>query len=292
MSKFLKRMRWVVALVLLGALAITAAVMAEDIPWGFSSEPGTVLPEEGRPIDLSSEPDSLDGMLVEVAAPAWEGEPSADGELTEGGGLWGSDQLQPDQNGYEGPVPQQEEGVMQPSAMDEALPQTTWGGLTSEPQADDEEAGLSGTESEPNWSNFYYYYAAGSVLKPRDSSVNWASAGSGGCIYLSSGNSNVIVNLPLDIPTGARIDYLRLYFYDTSASQNSISWITRYDGQGGLTDITNVASTGNTGYGTTLSALVEHVVNSEDYAYVLNWRPKVIGNTMQLCGLRVAYRLP
>lgn len=291
MSKFLKRMRWVVALVLLGALAITAAVMAEDIPWGFSSEPDTVLPEEGRPIDLSSEPDTLHGMLVEVAAPDWEGEPSADGELTEGAGVWASDQLQPDQNGYEGPIPQQEEGEMQPSAMDEALPQTTWGGLTSEPQADDGAAGLSGTESEPNWSDFHYYFAAGSVLKPRDSAVNWASDGSGGCIYLSSGNSNVIVNLPLDLPDGARIDYLRLYYYDTSA-ENSSAWITIYDGQGGLDDVTSVASTGNSGYGTTPSVLVEHVVNSEDYSYVLNWRPKVIGNTMRLCGLRVAYRLP
>ena len=291
MSKFLKRMRWVVALVLLGALAITAAVMAEDIPWGFSSEPDTVLPAEGEPIDLSSEPDSLDGMLVEVAPPAWEGEPSADGELTEGAGLWTTDQLQPDQNGYEGPVPQQEEAEMQPSAMDEALPQTTWGELASEPQPDDEAAGIAGTETDPNWSGFYYYYAAGSVLKPRDSSVNWASDGSGGCVYLSSGNANVIVNLPLDLPNGVRIDYLRLYYYDTSAG-TSYAWVTRYDGQGGMTDITNVASTGNSGYGTSLSALVEHVVNGEDYSYVLNWRPTVIGNTMQLCGLRVAYRLP
>ncbi|MBN1920532.1 MAG: hypothetical protein JW892_04760, partial [Anaerolineae bacterium] len=68
-----------------------------------------------------------------------------------------------------------------------------------------------------------------------------------------------------------------------------------YDGAGGLVDLPNptgVVSSGNSGYGTTLSIYMEHIVNNSSRAYVLNWRPNVAGTTMMLCGLRVAYRLP
>lgn len=101
----------------------------------------------------------------------------------------------------------------------------------------------------------------------------------------------MIFNIPLDIPDGVRIEYLRIYYYDTSAS-NSQAWVTRYNDEGGLEDVTYVASDGNAGYGTNLGAYLEHVVDMTNYSYVLNWRPNATGSTMQLCGLRVAYRLP
>jgi hypothetical protein len=97
--------------------------------------------------------------------------------------------------------------------------------------------------------------------------------------------------LHLDVPHGARIDYLRLFFYDTS-SANSEAWVTTYDAQGAFSDITDVSSSGTSGYGTTLSSYVGHIVDTEDNAYVLNWRANQLGKGMRLCGLRVAYRLP
>lgn len=97
--------------------------------------------------------------------------------------------------------------------------------------------------------------------------------------------------LHLDVPHGARIDYVRLFFYDTS-SANSQAWITRYNAQGGTSNLTDVSSTGTGGYGTTLSDYVGHTVSTEDYAYVLNWRANQLGKSMRLCGLRVAYRQP
>jgi hypothetical protein len=113
----------------------------------------------------------------------------------------------------------------------------------------------------------------------------------GGCLKLTSGNTSVIFNLQLDIPNGVRIEYLRMYYYDTSAS-NSYAWVTRYDDVGGFGDVTYVASEGDTGYGTSLSPYFEHVVDNVDYSYILNWRPNAAGSSMMLCGLRVAYRLP
>ena len=47
--------------------------------------------------------------------------------------------------------------------------------------------------------------------------------------------------LNLDIPHGARIDYLRLLYYDKSAA-NSQAYITAYDAQGVLNDLIGVDS--------------------------------------------------
>jgi hypothetical protein len=138
------------------------------------------------------------------------------------------------------------------------------------------------------WSSFHYIFVPGSGFTPRASSTTWSYPG-GGCVSAVTGNE--LFSLDLQLPQGARIDYLRLYYYDTSAN-NSTAWITTYDGSGGFTDLTNVSSTGNSGYGTTLSPLIQHVVDNASRAYVLNWQANQTGSTMRLCGLRVAYRLP
>lgn len=61
-----------------------------------------------------------------------------------------------------------------------------------------------------------YVHIPGSVLLPRDSSVDWASDSSGGCIYLKSGSPFIVFNINLNIPTGSRIDYLRVFYYRDS----------------------------------------------------------------------------
>lgn len=70
------------------------------------------------------------------------------------------------------------------------------------------------------------------------------------------------------------------------------AWVTMYNDEGGYTDIAYVPFGAEEGYGTALSPLIEYVVDSANNSYVLNWRPNYIGSDLQLCGLRVAYRLP
>ncbi|MEL7625466.1 MAG: hypothetical protein AAGU15_01230 [Anaerolineaceae bacterium] len=62
-------------------------------------------------------------------------------------------------------------------------------------------------------SGFHYFRVAGSALFPRGGSVEWRTDGSGGCIYLVSGDPWEIFNINLKIPEGSRIDYLRIYYY-------------------------------------------------------------------------------
>jgi hypothetical protein len=138
------------------------------------------------------------------------------------------------------------------------------------------------------WSSFEYVFVAGSTFTPRASSTTWGYPGTG-CVNAVSGND--IFTLPLILPQGSRIDYLRLYYYDTS-NNNSRAWITTYNGSGGFTDLLNVDSTGNSGYGNTLSAFSGHIVDNLSNSYVLNWQANQTGGSMRLCGMRVAYRIP
>ena len=99
--------------------------------------------------------------------------------------------------------------------------------------------------------------------------------------------------MDIQLPEQAQILYLRIYFDDTSSSHDSYAWVTAYDGGGRPPDdLLFVSSTGNAGYGTNLSALTPVMVDNFSRSMVLNWRPNETGNTMQLCGLRIAYRMP
>lgn len=133
-----------------------------------------------------------------------------------------------------------------------------------------------------------YFHVAGTTLRPRDGGVDWTYEG-GGCV--SSSDEGQVFNINLDIPQGSRVDYLRLYYYDASEN-NSTAFLTSYNGLGGFTDLTSVLSDGNGGYGTRVSGLISQTLDFLGNSYVLNWRPNQAGDTMRLCGLRLAYRLP
>jgi hypothetical protein len=98
-------------------------------------------------------------------------------------------------------------------------------------------------------------------------------------------------NIHLDPPEVSRIDYLRLYYYDTHPSENSAAWLTRYDDGQSYVDLAYVGSAGAGGYSTALSPYIGEIADRYSYSYVLNWRPDDLGPGLQLCGLRVAYRL-
>lgn len=133
---------------------------------------------------------------------------------------------------------------------------------------------------------YHYAFVAGSALRPRNSTADWMVASSGGCLYTNA--LGEIFNVDLQLPDGATIEFLRLYYYDTSADDNR-AWVTSYDGAGNYSDLITVASTGNVGYGQALSASPSVVVDNYSNNYVLQWTSDTAGNTSQLCGLRVFY---
>ncbi len=132
---------------------------------------------------------------------------------------------------------------------------------------------------------------AGSALKPRATGTDYTVGGGGGCVYGTSGSTFEVWNIPVILPQGAVVGTLRIYFDDTSAV-DSTAWFTIYDLYGSIVEEFSVSSNGNSGNGYRDSALIDHQIDYSVYSYVLNWRPNVIGSTMQLCGFRIFYETP
>ena len=132
---------------------------------------------------------------------------------------------------------------------------------------------------------------AGSTLKPRETNVSYTVGTDGACTYVTAGSNFTVWNVETGLPNGAVVDTLRMYFYDTNAS-DSTGWFTIYDLYGTIVQEWSVSSTGNFGNSFTDSAQINHTIDYSIYSYVLNWRPNVTGSTMQLCGFRIFYSPP
>ncbi|HRQ63583.1 MAG TPA: hypothetical protein PKZ76_01735 [Xanthomonadaceae bacterium] len=153
------------------------------------------------------------------------------------------------------------------------------------PSFEEPEDGLFGNELTATSRNLRI---VGSTLRPRTSTDLHTASSSGGCIYNSGGSASGVFNTPVYLPQGARVDVLRMYYNDTSAS-NSTGWFTIYDLYGTVVTEFPVSSTGNFGNSFNDSAAIDHVVDYNLYSYLLNWRPNVAGAQMQLCGFRIFY---
>lgn len=129
---------------------------------------------------------------------------------------------------------------------------------------------------------------AGSALRPRASDVEFMPSPTGGCVYATAGASRVW-NVPLYLPQGTNVQYLRMYYNDTSSADCS-AWLTAYDLYGQVEAEWRVASTGDAGEGYNTSSVISHTIDYTVHSYVINWRPSETGSDMQLCGFRVLYR--
>lgn len=132
----------------------------------------------------------------------------------------------------------------------------------------------------------------GSTLKPRENDVNYAVSSNGGCVYVTSGDNSTVWNLPLALPNGAEVQYLRMYYYDQNTSYNSGGWFTKYDLYGAIVQEWGLSST-NTGYNySTVLITPTETIDYDTYSYVINWRPYGSGSDLQLCGFRIYYYYP
>ena len=290
------RILQLVAILTLGLLIVwTAAIVTAGPPEQepSSAESGAetpaVAPSAHEPDGNAPDENGYTGDLYQPESTASEPSGNEEGQAVAAimpathPGDW------PDENGYAGPPYLGVAEAGEPSASEPAdSSPPNWDQFFTEPQPDQDAYYQGAQDVGSQWSGFYFRHVAGSALRPRASTTGWNSDGSGGCIY-SSGSE--VFNIHLEVPQGSRVDYLRIYYYDASSS-DSQAWITRYNDVGGFSDRTSVTSSGNGGYGTALSGYLGEVFDYANYSYVLNWRPNQVGNTMQLCGLRVAYRLP
>lgn len=141
-------------------------------------------------------------------------------------------------------------------------------------------------------STLSYYYVAGATLYGRGSSVEYAYSGFG-CIYATTGTNAKLIT-ELHLPTGSMIKYLRLDYVDSSTTGNVTAYLTKYKPGQDFTDVMAVTSavpfSGGNGY--VVSLELSEIIDNENYAYTLMGMPSTASNSLQVCGLRVAYYAP
>lgn len=133
----------------------------------------------------------------------------------------------------------------------------------------------------------------GSAMKPRENNVSYTVESAGGCVYVSAGDDNTVWNLPLALPEGSEVEYVRIYVRDTNVSENTCGWFTKYDLYGTLIQEWSVCSDGSHGnrYWTRSISPTE-TIDYGTYSYALNWRPGATGDAIQICGMRLYYTAP
>lgn len=133
---------------------------------------------------------------------------------------------------------------------------------------------------------------AGSNFTPRDASTTFSYASSG-CMQRNSNVGDSWFTTDLQVPDGATIDYLRVYYNDTDAGFDVHSELWAFDSAGGTTLIAEADSTGSGGFGSAGSGFFAHVVDNvaESLVIVASIQGGV-GSALTLCGVRVRYQLP
>lgn len=130
----------------------------------------------------------------------------------------------------------------------------------------------------------HYLFIAGSALTPRDSSSTVTYPGAG-CTTVSTA-----LTTDLQLPHGSTLYGVRTFYYDNAATGSVQTWVTRYNGAGGITDLLNVTLPHATGYLNQYDLLpTAEVINNIDYSYVLTVNT---GTGTRICGLRVFYSTP
>lgn len=127
-----------------------------------------------------------------------------------------------------------------------------------------------------------YLFVAGSAFTPRRSSQTITYPG-GGCTNTSSD----WVLTSLELPDGAEVLGLRLFYYNLGSAGSVSGALTSYTGSGGSTDLLVANSTGNTGYSSEyVAATTSLIIDNGAKSYALLG---ATGSDLRLCGIRIYY---
>lgn len=145
---------------------------------------------------------------------------------------------------------------------------------TDLPGADQSINGTNGVSSA-------YLFLSGSAFTPRTSSQTVTYPG-GGCLY-----SDDYVNTSLELPDGAVIQGIRLYYYNTDPTRNVNIVLNTFTGAGAFTNLLDAPSTSSGGFTDEYFVLSSPTtVNYSTRSYVL---VAGTGTGTRLCGMRVFY---
>jgi len=143
-------------------------------------------------------------------------------------------------------------------------------------------------ENQPeNFAGWFSFTSANTFVPfDVDMTYNYYNAG---CIYRTGGS--VWAEHTLQLPQGAEIDYLRIYFYDNDPVNNAEVWLSAYDGAGNSELIKSAKSDGTPGQSSAGSGFFSYIVDNESAALSLSlFYGNGTTNALRICGVRIRYQ--
>jgi hypothetical protein len=94
----------------------------------------------------------------------------------------------------------------------------------------------------------------------------------------------------IQLPDGAVIDYLRVYYRDNDSDSDLRATLYRYDNVGASHTIAAAHSSGTPGWSSSLSPLFSETVDNVNYSYAVHLFLEGTGNYLQACAVRLRYQ--
>lgn len=137
-----------------------------------------------------------------------------------------------------------------------------------------------------------FHRIAGSNFTPRGSTTTYSYTG-GGCMQRNSNDGDSWFTTDIQVPDGATIDFLRVYYNDADASFDINTELWAFDAAGGTTLIAEADSSGSPGYSSAGSDFFAHVVDNLNQSLVIVASIQAgVGANLALCGVRIRYQMP
>jgi hypothetical protein len=150
-----------------------------------------------------------------------------------------------------------------------------------------DEIELSAGMDDPGMATFFKRWPA-ETFTAYDETNAWAYEG-GGCISRTGGQN--FWDTSVQLPDGAEIDFLRVYYFDEDPNVDADAILFEFDDTGGNITIATAEGSGTPGFSSAGSDFFSHFVDNQDKSYVV--RIDFNGgatDSLQICAVRIRYQ--
>jgi hypothetical protein len=135
----------------------------------------------------------------------------------------------------------------------------------------------------------HYASVAGEAFQPRYD-VSYGAGGGMGGAYLTSGSGQMVASVQL--PHGAVVTSFRVYFYDASSADMSVSLSGVRLNAGGYYTLASVGSSGTSGYYSVLDTTISYnTVNNTSFGYEITAHSTAWSSSLKIMGAVITYTL-
>lgn len=137
----------------------------------------------------------------------------------------------------------------------------------------------------------HYYSVGGEHFQPL-SNIDFASGGGCGGAYLISGSGTLVA--PVNLPDGATVTSFKVFFYDVSSSDMTVSLNAQNLGSCSYIELAKVQSDSDTGYYNKVDSSINpdnKIVDNQNYAYHIKAYSDSWSSSLKIKGAVISYTI-